>query len=67
MPAVIRNLCTNCGICLPVCPTASIHRGESKHVVDSDTCEECRHCAEVCPVNAVKFPSTPRPVAPGDS
>ena len=51
-----RDLCTNCGACVPVCPVG-IHRINPDtgihEVADHLTCIGCRKCEEVCTVSAL--------------
>jgi NAD-dependent dihydropyrimidine dehydrogenase PreA subunit len=56
MPARINEKCTNCGVCVSVCPTASIYPGPAKHVIDYDTCDECLLCVPACPYEAIEPP-----------
>ena len=63
MASEINSKCTNCGACLPACPTRSISVGSRTHVVDSDTCTNCLLCAPVCPEDAIRnalLPPRPR-------
>lgn len=59
MPSQITEKCTNCAICLPLCPTGSISAGVRTFVVDADTCTNCLLCAPVCPVEAFINPLLP--------
>lgn len=50
--------CTNCGLCIDVCPLAVFERGERVVVVvDRDACIECGACMANCPAEAVKVDS----------
>ena len=55
MAYVISKACTNCGACLPKCPSQSITVGALQHVIDSDTCDGFAACVAVCPVNAISL------------
>ena len=51
-----RHLCTGCGACLNVCPTAAITMKEKKAghiypVINSQKCLNCGKCQKICPVN----------------
>ena len=60
MSMVILEDCTNCGLCLPECPTESITEGDDIFEIDPATCNECEdqdggsHCIEVCPVDCIE-------------
>ena len=46
--------CIGCGLCVEVCPSATITMQDEKAVVSGDRSLQCGHCAGVCPVDAVK-------------
>ncbi|MCP5352410.1 MAG: Coenzyme F420 hydrogenase/dehydrogenase, beta subunit C-terminal domain [Chromatiales bacterium] len=58
---VHADLCTNCGFCVPVCPTAAIAMerdaasAELLPVVTPDACVMCPLCLAVCPGADVDF------------
>lgn len=58
---VDAELCTNCGFCVPVCPTAAIgmqrdmESAELLPVVDAAACVMCPLCLAVCPGADVDF------------
>jgi ferredoxin len=60
MSMVILEDCTNCGLCVPECPTESITEGDEIFEVNAATCNECEdqddgsHCIEVCPVDCIE-------------
>jgi NAD-dependent dihydropyrimidine dehydrogenase PreA subunit len=61
MASTIHDACTSCGICLPLCPTDSIHQGTLRFVIDADSCIDCNDCVRVCPVNAIEPAPAPKP------
>jgi uncharacterized pyridoxamine 5'-phosphate oxidase family protein len=50
----ITDSCTDCGECLPVCPTDCIHPGESHLEITPEYCLQCGVCAESCRFGAVE-------------
>lgn len=50
-PITIAELCTLCGRCAEVCPTAAIAVGEMV-VTDAPACISCCACVKVCPTDA---------------
>ncbi len=51
---IIRDLCTACGDCEPVCPTHAIYPAKGVFVIKADVCTECepdhdlQQCVSVC-------------------
>ena len=51
---IVRDLCTACGDCEPVCPTKSIKPFKGVFAIAADTCTECEgefddpQCMEKC-------------------
>lgn len=54
--------CTNCGLCLEVCPVEAISvvevDGNSVAAIDPELCTGCGLCKETCPVEAISEVST---------
>lgn len=53
------RLCTACGACVQMCPTAAIHQTESTARIDSQGCALCLGCREVCEDDAVRLYPSP--------
>ena len=51
---IVRDLCTACGDCEPLCPTESIKPFKGVYAIELDTCTECEgvaeipHCLDAC-------------------
>ena len=51
---IVRDVCTACGDCEPVCPTSSIKPSKGVYAIDPATCTECEsefdvpQCLDVC-------------------
>lgn len=39
--AILRDLCTACGDCEPLCPTKSIKPFKGVYKIEAETCTEC--------------------------
>ena len=47
--------CSNCGHCVPVCPTTAISQDEAGHRIDQLSCLPCGKCQEVCDDQAISY------------
>ena len=51
---IVRDVCTACGDCEPVCPTRSITPWKGSYRIDAATCTECEgefdvpQCRDAC-------------------
>ncbi len=47
---IVKDLCTACGDCEPLCPTDSITPFKGVYKIDTETCNECEgtHDAPQC-------------------
>ncbi|MFN2111628.1 MAG: 4Fe-4S dicluster domain-containing protein [Anaerolineales bacterium] len=52
----IKDSCSQCGNCLPACPTGAIQQGE-RIFCDPGECTMCLACAVDCPTGQVSFPA----------
>ncbi len=52
--AIVRDICTACGDCEPICPTKSIKPFKGVYAIDVEGCTECEdefddpQCLDVC-------------------
>ena len=52
------GVCTDCDICLKVCPTGAIGQGaQGGYTVDAAKCTGCRLCQTECPRSAITMPA----------
>ncbi|MEN6617168.1 MAG: 4Fe-4S binding protein [Syntrophorhabdus sp.] len=55
-PYISRSLCTNCGVCIEICPYEVFGRDDETVVVKvPEDCIECASCVEHCECNAIFF------------
>jgi len=56
---IVRNekRCTDCGVCVPICPTDALVVEPSTRKVNfyNDKCIACELCIKVCPVRAMEI------------
>ncbi len=54
-----KEICTNCGKCIPICPQNAILKSEKDVFINKPPCIGCGKCAEICPVNSINMHSEP--------
>ena len=55
MPEIDNNKCTDCNICMKICPTEAIDLNNKKlHIIDTK-CILCYQCEKVCKFDSVKI------------
>jgi len=57
-PAVdVPVVCTQCGLCIDVCPAGAISRNGATDavVIDTATCTGCGTCVKVCPYGVIRI------------
>lgn len=48
------SLCTDCGLCVGVCPTDAITVSEDYSIkIDNELCVQCNACVMACPLKAL--------------
>ncbi len=52
VPVWNKSKCTDCGQCLPVCPTGAITKVGDDYVRDDSLCVNCAACTTLCPPGA---------------
>lgn len=57
-PAVKKNECVGCEVCLKICPAKAIVMEEGKPRIDREACIRCFCCQEFCPKGAMKVKRT---------
>lgn len=52
-PAINKEDCRNCNICVNSCPVSTINKGDGCPSINYDDCINCLCCMEVCPEKAM--------------
>lgn len=52
VPVWEKDACTDCGLCVNICPTKAIELREEEYVLDPAKCIWCSICSENCPAGA---------------
>ena len=50
---VDRQLCDECGLCLPLCPPGAIGMRREGLIISEPACTGCHKCIAPCPVGAL--------------
>lgn len=50
-----QEACTNCGLCMRVCPAEAITKIEDTHHIDKKHCLVCLDCTRTCKKDAIKY------------
>ncbi len=53
VPIFKHETCTDCRICVVVCPDACVFGQDNKYHADLDFCKGCGICAYECPVDDI--------------
>ena len=53
-PAWEKKDCTDCGLCINICPTAAIAKIGEDYILDPSKCINCSICTSSCPTDAWK-------------
>jgi uncharacterized protein (DUF362 family)/NAD-dependent dihydropyrimidine dehydrogenase PreA subunit len=53
-PAVQKNICKACGVCVKVCPAKALSIKDKRLVFDYGRCIRCYCCQEMCPEGAIR-------------
>ena len=57
--AVSNEKCTQCGLCIRLCPSGAIHSKDGYPFISPDCCDSCQRCVGFCPVGAIHVPGKP--------
>ncbi len=52
LPVWQRDACTDCGLCVNICPTGAIQKNGEYYVLNSAKCINCSICTSSCPMDA---------------
>ncbi len=57
MPAIEREKCNGCGLCISVCHcSALVLVDDVITLIETEECSWCTHCEAVCPTGAISCP-----------
>ena len=51
----INSRCTQCDICIIICPENSILKTENTYSIENWSCTLCGICTALCPVDAIQL------------
>ncbi len=57
IPEWVEDSCSDCGLCVSICPTKAIRQVGHEYVVDLPKCINCSICTASCPTGAWKIAS----------
>lgn len=55
-PAILKNECVGCGVCIESCPSNAIIIRNDKAFIDQGKCKGCTSCLYSCPQGALYIP-----------
>ncbi len=50
-----RDLCTNCGLCIPYCAFEAISFSSEGAIISETACDGCHLCKRICPQQAIRM------------
>jgi MinD superfamily P-loop ATPase len=50
-----RDLCTNCGLCIPYCAFDAISFSSEEVIISETACDGCHLCKRICPHQAIRM------------
>lgn len=54
-PTHDKTRCTDCGLCVKICPASALKIDHKQAQFDYDRCIRCYCCQEICPGQAIRF------------
>lgn len=57
--AVSNEKCTQCGLCIRLCPSSAISSKDGYPFIAPNRCDSCQRCVGFCPVGAIHVPGKP--------
>jgi dissimilatory sulfite reductase (desulfoviridin) alpha/beta subunit len=52
IPGWIESVCSDCGLCVNICPTGAITKDGKRYILELSKCINCSICTSSCPTGA---------------